>query len=167
MDRVIIWLVVCAAFAALCVARPNAGRVAVGLFFLAMALGVNGAILLVDPQTYVTFAGESYIAAYRELALRVVTASPVLFGLAVAAYEMAAGLLMLGRGRAVTLGLAGAALFLVGIVPLGVEEVPGLLLAAALASLVPRRFDTTLPGMLRARFYRRRSATTAIAAPVR
>ena len=117
MERVLIWLVVTAAFAALCMTRPQAGRIAVGLFFLAMALGVNGAILLVDPQVFVTFAGQAYLPLYREVALRVATPNPALFGLAVMAFELAVATCALQKGRAVTVG---------------VEEAPCLILAAAL-----------------------------------
>ncbi len=157
MERVLIWLVATAAFAALCVARPQAGRIAVGLFFLAMALGVNGAILLADPQIYVTFAGQAYIPLYRDVALRVVTPNPALFGLAVMVFELAVATLALQKGRAVTVGLVGMALFQVGIVPLGVEEAPCLLLAAALAYLTTRRFDASFAQLVRARTHVERS----------
>ena len=40
---------------ALCIAKPNAGRIFLGLFFLAMALGVNGAFVLTGPQFYVDY----------------------------------------------------------------------------------------------------------------
>ena len=165
MDRLLIWLVVVAALAALCLVRPNVGRLVVGCFFIAMALGVHGAILLVDPQSYVTFAGGAYLPLYRDVAVRVVTANPVLFGLAVAAFELAVALLVLQKGRAVTLGLAGMALFLVGIVPLGVEEAPCLLLAAALAHLATKRFDASFAELVRARLHRRRSLVAAAVAP--
>jgi len=34
----------------LCFARPNAGRIFLGLFFMAMGIGVHGEIILTNPQ---------------------------------------------------------------------------------------------------------------------
>ncbi len=39
----------------LCIAKPNAGRIFLGLFFIAMGLGVNGAFVLTGPQFYREF----------------------------------------------------------------------------------------------------------------
>jgi hypothetical protein len=165
MEKVLIWLVVVAALSALCLAKPNAGRIAMGLFFIAMAIGVNGALLLADPHSYVTFAGGSPIPLYRELALRVVAPSPMLFGLALVAFELTVGVLAWQRGRAVRLGLAGMALFLLGIIPLGAEELPNAVLAAALVYLGTKEFDATLVEAVRARFGARRPAAPAAGGP--
>jgi hypothetical protein len=59
------------------------------MFFMAMGIGVHGAIILANPQVYMGFGNGALIPLYRELSLRVIAAlSPVLFGLLVAAFEL-------------------------------------------------------------------------------
>jgi len=90
----------------LCFARPNAGRIFLGLFFMAMGIGVHGAIILTNPQVYMGYANGTLIPLYRELSLRVIAAlSPVLFGLLVAAFEIAVGLMVLNKQKYVKMGL--------------------------------------------------------------
>lgn len=67
------------------------------------------------------------------------------------AFEMAVSLLILGRGRYVKLGLSGAILFLLGITPLGTEELPNVILAAGMAVLMTHQFPTDVLTMLRNR----------------
>lgn len=66
---------------ALCLIKPNAGRIFLGLFFLLMALGVNGSFTLTNPQAYLDYAQGALIPLYRDLAVRVVGLNPLLFGL--------------------------------------------------------------------------------------
>ena len=44
----------------LCLAKPNAGRIFLGLFFLIMAIGVNGSFTFSNPQAYVDPALSRY-----------------------------------------------------------------------------------------------------------
>lgn len=46
-------LVFALAMLALSLKKPNTGRIVLGLFFLTMAIGVNGTITLCSPQLYV------------------------------------------------------------------------------------------------------------------
>ncbi|MCP4164875.1 MAG: hypothetical protein GY759_03145, partial [Chloroflexi bacterium] len=64
----------------LCLAKPNAGRIFLGLFFLAMATGVNGSFTFTNPQAYVDYASQALIPFYQEIALTVVELNPALFG---------------------------------------------------------------------------------------
>jgi hypothetical protein len=41
MQQLIPWLVFCLAVLALCLSRPRAARIFVGVFFIIMAVGVN------------------------------------------------------------------------------------------------------------------------------
>ena len=161
MRAFMIWAVVTTVLAALCVAKPNVGRAVVALLFIAMALLVNVSLAVRDPQSFVSFADGAHFAPYREVALRVVAPAPAIFGLVVAAYELALALLMLLRGSAVRIGLAGAALFLIGIVPLGLEEAPNVILAGGLAYLLTRTFGATLPQLALAWLRRRAIASNA------
>ncbi|MDP3966745.1 MAG: hypothetical protein Q8Q02_00570 [Nocardioides sp.] len=105
MEGFLIWGAFTTGVAAFCVWRPQAARIFVGLFFVAMALGVHGGLI--------------------------------------------ATALILGRGRAVTWGLLAAIVFLLGITPLGLEELPNVVLAAGLAFLLTQDFPTDLWTMVR------------------
>lgn len=81
------------------------------------------------------------------------------FGIFMLSFETVTAVLILSRGRYVTWGLLGAILFLIGITPLGLEEVPNVILAAAMGFLLTKEFPTDAWTMLRR--HRRRKLTTA------
>ena len=127
----------------LCLMKPNAGRFVLGLFFLAMAIGVNGSFTLTNPQSYVEYAGGAWIPLYRDVALAVVQWNPVLFGLLLMAFEIVMGLLVLHKHRAVKAGLVGTMVFIAGIAPLSIVQLPWLGLIIGQAYLLTQEFDTT------------------------
>jgi hypothetical protein len=155
MEPIIVTSVFYLAVAVLCLARPNAGRIFAGLFFLAMALGVNGYFVVANPQGYSSFANEAMIGPYRDVATFIVELSPRGFGVLLLAFEIVVGVLILGHGRQVKLGLAAAFVFLLAISPLLVMTLPNVILAATLAYLLAKEFDTSLWGALRASAHRR------------
>jgi hypothetical protein len=138
----------------LCLVRPNAGRIFLGLFFLVMAIGVNGSFTLTNPQAYVEYASGALIPLYREIALRVVELNPVFFGFLLMAYEITMGLLLLHKGKAVKIGLIGTMIFLIGIAPLSVIQIPWLGLIIGQAYLLTKEFDTTFFEILRSKLRR-------------
>jgi hypothetical protein len=144
MQGFIVWLIFAVLVTILCLWRPNAGRLFVGLFFWLMAIAVNGTLVIINPQGFVDFANNSPIVLYRDLAVPVVEFNPRLFGITLIVFEVMIGWLLLGKDRQVRLGLMGAMVFLVGIVPLGLEEVPNVLLPLALATLLRHDFPETL-----------------------
>lgn len=131
------------AVVSLCLMKPNAGRIFLGLFFPAMAIGVNGSFTLTNPQGYVDYASGALIPFYRDIALAVVELSPVLFGLLLMAFEIAMGLLLLHKHRAVKVGLIGTMVFVAGIAPLSTLQIPWLGLLIGQAYLLTKDFDTT------------------------
>jgi hypothetical protein len=92
------------------------GRLLYGLFFLAMSL-VNLTVTLPNPGLYGDIAGLALLPLYREITLRLVVPHAGLFTGLLIAGEALAGALILGRGRAVRLGLLGTAVFELSIVP--------------------------------------------------
>jgi len=110
----------------LCLIKPNAGRIFLGLFFLVMAVGVNGLFTFINPQGYVEYASGALIPLYRELALSIVTLNPMLFGLLLMSFEIVMGLLILHRQKSVRIGLIGTMIFLIGIAPLSFPQIPWL-----------------------------------------
>jgi hypothetical protein len=126
---------------ALCWARPNAGRIFLGGFFLVMALGVNGYFTFAAPQGYVDYASGALIPLYRSVTQTVVAWNPRLFGLLLMLFEVAMGLLILHKGRAVKVGLWGTIAFLVGIAPLSTLQFPWLGLIFGQGYLLTKDFD--------------------------
>jgi hypothetical protein len=127
----------------LCLVKPNAGRIFLGLFFLVMAIGVNGSFTFTNPQGYVEYASGALIPLYRDIALTIVKLNPVLFGLLLMVFEIAMGLLLLHKGKSVRIGLIGTIVFLIGIAPLSFVQIPWLGLIIGEAYLLSKEFDTT------------------------
>jgi hypothetical protein len=137
----------------LCLLRPNSGRILLGIFFLVMALGVNVVLVLVAPGLFVALGTvDALIPLYRWFFENVVALAPSLFGLLAAAYEVTIALMMLSRGRYVKWGLVGGIVFLLGITPLGVWTLANPVMAAAMAYLLTKEYDRSLPEMLRSAF---------------
>lgn len=129
----------------LCFLKPNAGRIFLGLFFLVMALGVNGSFTFGNPQAYLDYASGALIPFYRDLAVAVVTFfTPVIFGLLLMAFEIAVALLLLHKGRPVKIGLIGAILFVVGISPMDTLQLVWLGLVVGLGYLLTKEYNVSV-----------------------
>lgn len=136
----------------LCLTKPNAGRLFLGCFFIIMALGVNGSFTFSNPQAYVEYASGALIPLYRDIALTFVELNPVLFGLMVMAFEIVTGLLLLHKRTAVKAGLLGTMVFIIGIAPLSVLQIPWLGLLIGQVYLFTKEFDASLVDMIRLKF---------------
>ena len=145
-----IWLGFTLAVLAAAVAKPNACRIFVGLFFLVMALGVNLVTVLLDPNLFVEMGRGALVPWYRRLFAEVIAMNPTLFVVPVIIFEVVVGAMILGQRR-VRAGLGAGIVFLVAISPLGILMLPNLILAAALAMLIRKEFDRSLPRMLGAK----------------
>lgn len=128
----------------LCLLKPNAGRIFLGLFFLAMALGVNGSFTFGNPQAYLDYANGTLIPFYRLLAIRVVTISPVIFGILLMVFEISMGFLLLHKKQAVRVGLIGTMIFIIGIAPMSWMQIPWLGLLVGQGFLLTKDFDQSV-----------------------
>lgn len=136
----------------LCLVRPGAGRIFMGIFFLVMAIGVNVVLVLVAPNLFVALGtNDAIIPLYRWFFENVVALAPPLFGLLAAAYEITIALMMLSKDKYVKWGLIGGLVFLIGITPLGVWTLANPILALTLAYLLTREYDRSLLEMLHLR----------------
>ena len=136
----------------LCLVRPGAGRIFMGIFFLVMAIGVNVVLVLVAPNLFVALGtNDAIIPLYRWFFENVVALAPPLFGLLAAAYEITIALMMLSKDKYVKWGLIGGIVFLIGITPLGVWTLANPILALTLAYLLSREYDRSLLEMLHLR----------------
>jgi hypothetical protein len=133
----------------LCLIKPDAGRIFLGLFFLVMAIGVNGSFTFGDPQAYIEYASGAPIPLYRDIALTIVELNPVLFGLLLMAFEIAMGLLILHKLKSVRIGLIGTMGFLIAIAPLSFIQIPWLGLIIGEAYLLTKEFDSTFLEIMR------------------
>jgi hypothetical protein len=149
MQGFLVWGAFTVGLAAFCVLRPHPARVFVGLFFGAMGLGIHGGLIFTNPQRYVDFAASAPWAIYRDIGTWLTEPNPLAFGIFMLTFETITAALILSRGRLVKWGLLAAIVFLVGITPLGLEEVPNLVLAAGMAFLLTQDFPTDVGTMLR------------------
>ncbi len=149
--QLIIWLAFVILVFVFCLAKPNASRIFLGFFFLAMAIGVNIVTVLVAPQSYIEMGKNALIPFYRWVFLNIIALNPPLFVLPIAAFQIAIALMMLGKKTYVKIGLAGGIMFLMAITPLGVESLPNLLMALGLALLLRKEFDLTFLEILRSK----------------
>ena len=148
MSPMLVSIIFVLAVVVLCFAKPNAGRIFLGLFFLVMALGVNGSFTFGNPQAYIDYAEGALIPFYRNLVVPVVSLSPFLFGLLVMAFEITMGALLLHKHKSVKIGLIGTMLFLLGMAPLDWLQLPWLGLIVAEAYLFKFDFDRSFFEMI-------------------
>ena len=149
-----VWLIFVTLVLILCLAKPNAGRIFLGFFFLAMAIGVNIITVLVAPQSYVEMGKNALIPFYRWVFLNIIALNPPLFVLPIAVFQIAVALMILSKKIYVKIGLVGGIIFLLGITPLGIESLPNPVLALALALLLRKEFDMTFLEILRSKLRR-------------
>ena len=149
MQQLIPWAVFCLMVLALCLVRPNAGRIFLGIFFLLMAIGVNVVLVLTAPDLFVGLGtNDALIPLYRWFFENVVAVAPPVFGLLAASYEIAIALMMLSREKYVKWGLMGGIVFLLGITPLGIWTLANPILAIAMAYLLTKEYDRSFLEML-------------------
>ncbi len=145
IQQTVVWAAFCLVALGVAVRWPRPGRVGLGLFFVVMALGVNVIYVLLSPHGFVTLGTDApLLPVYEWVFAHVVSASPVVFGLAVAGYEIAVGVLMIRGGRASVWGLRGGIAFLVASSPLGPWTLPNLVLAAALVVILRQQAGITV-----------------------
>ncbi len=140
-----------------CFAKPNAARIFLGFFFLAMALGVNGSFTFGNPQQYVVYAESALIPLYRDIFVAIISLSPFGFGLLLMAFEISMAVLLLSKGKAVKLGLLGTMLFLVGMAPLDWLQLPWLGLIVGELYLFRQDFERSFIDILRSKLTPRTS----------
>jgi len=105
------------------------------------------------PEEYLTYASLAYSDAYRSFILGYFAGHVTAIVGAIALGQLSIALLVAGRGRAVQLGLLGAIMFLLAIVPLGVGSgFPAtVIMSAGAAELMRGRFPDPLWKALRPR----------------
>ncbi|HNY02456.1 MAG TPA: hypothetical protein PKG48_07710 [Bacteroidales bacterium] len=155
MDEKIGWSIAFVLFVMLlCILKPNAGRIFLGIFYLVMAVGINMVNAFTDPQSTVQMGEASLLEIYRTLFSEIVVKAPRFFILLIACFEMAVGLLILHKHKKVKAGLIGASVFLVLITPFGYIQLPWLGIAAIQLYLARKDFDRTFIQIITS-FFRR------------
>lgn len=149
MSPVITWLIFVLLVSLFCLAKPNAARIFLGFFFLVMAIGINVVMVLTNPQSYIQMGQNALIPFYRWVFLNIISLNPALFVLPIAAFQITIALLMLAKGKYVKWGLLGGIVFLIAISPLGLESLPNLILAAAMAWLLKKDYPRSVWAMIR------------------
>lgn len=128
----------------------NLSRLFAGGVFV-VSSGINLVMTLPHPEYYSLFADMALFSFYGDLVRQIVVPNAFFFSIVLILYELTIGLLMLGRGRWVTIGVAGAVLFLLAIMPaIGLYTVGNVVLAGLVALLLRYDYDRSLLDMLRA-----------------
>lgn len=161
MEQLIPWLVFCIAVSGLCLFRPHAARIFIGVFFIIMAVGVNVVLTILAPDQFLKLGDAPLLPFYGWIFQNVFAPAPQVVGILAAAGEIAIGLLMLSRGRRVKLGLAGAIVFLIVITPLGIWTLPNPVLAGGLAWLLKEEYPRSVLDLLRSPWHRTVTKSTA------
>lgn len=100
MEQLVPWLILCIAVSALCLIRPNAARIFVGVFFIIMAVAVNAVLSIIAPDQFVRLGADApLIPFYGWFFEQIVALAPQLVGILAAIGEIAIGLLVLSSGR--------------------------------------------------------------------
>lgn len=128
--------------------RPNAGRIFLGFFFVAMGVGVNVAFLLTQPSFVADYGREAWLPLYRTLTETIIAPRPRIFGILLILFEIAMGLLLLSRGAWVKVGLIGTMIFVLALVPIYVTQIVWAVSMAANVYLLTKNFDTGLVKMI-------------------
>ena len=136
------------AVVAFCFIKPNAARIFLGFFYLAMALGVNGSFTFGNPHQYVVYAKSALIPLYRDIFVTIISLSPFLFGLLLMVFEISMAVLLLNKGKFVKLGLLGTMLFLAGMAPLDWLQLPWLGLIVGEIYLFQQDFERSFIEMV-------------------
>ena len=154
----VVWLVALLVLAAFRM-KPDGLRVIAGIFFIVMAIGVNGVVTLLNPDAFAILGSESLIPAYRDFFQSTVAKAPMVFGIALILFDLACGFLMLSKHRAVRYGIILAIAFLIALAPMSFITLTNLALAVVLARLLRFDFSQNLSEM-----WRNRKGMTRIAA---
>ena len=99
-QQTIVWTAFCLVALGLALWRPDAGRRALGVFFIIMAVGINVVFVLAAPDGFVDLGTSApLLSPWGWVFEHVVARAPAVFGLLVASYEITIGLLMIKGGR--------------------------------------------------------------------
>lgn len=129
--------------------KPQAGRIAMGVFYLLMAVGVNLPLLLLDPGLYPMAGAKAMFPLYRWFFTIVLSHYPVPFIIALIMVEISIGILILSKGMGNKLGLIAGILFCLLIAPVGIEEITAPLIAVGLAMMLRRDYHQSLLEMIK------------------
>lgn len=158
MDPKLIWSLGFVAFVVgLCLLRPNAGRIFLGIFYLIMATGVNTVLAFTDPKSVVLMGEGSMLEIYRAFFTKVVATAPVLFILAIVLFQLTMGFLILNKHKKVKTGFIGTIIFLILITPFGTIQLPWLGIALIQIYLLRIDFNKSFAEILNASFTKFRS----------
>ncbi|MGB8383674.1 MAG: hypothetical protein WCG47_20905 [Dermatophilaceae bacterium] len=140
VQQTVIWGTFCGLALVASLWRPKAARIGLGVFFIIMAVGVNGVYALLSPDGFVKLGTDApLLEPYRWAFANVVAIAPAAFGLATAAFEATIGVLLIRGGHQARLALVAGIIFLVISSALGPWALPNLILAVVLGVLLVKQ----------------------------
>ena len=92
VQQTTVWAAFCLVALGLALWRPRAGRRALGVFFVVMAVGVNVVFVLAAPDGFVDLGTRApLLSPYEWVFEHVVARAPVAFGLLIASFQVTSG----------------------------------------------------------------------------
>jgi len=98
--------------------NPESCRVVIGMFFLISGAVFNFASIIVRPFFVYQHGMTAHFALYRDFTEKIIGMNPILFGIMLILFQLAVGLMILGKDRWVNRGLFIASLFMIMLIPL-------------------------------------------------
>jgi len=136
----------------LSVFKPNACRIFLGFFFLAMGLGVNLYFVINQPYFVFEYGMGAWLPLYRALTESIIGLNPVLFGVLLIIFEVLVGLALLGKKNRVSLGIFSASLFILLLIPLYYSQIAWSFSVVGILFLLRNKYENNVLEMIRAKF---------------
>ena len=137
--------------------RPNAGRIFLGFFFIAMGIGVNLGFILTQPTFVYDYGVEAWLPLYRTLTESVIGLSPIGFAIFLIIFEVTMGIFLLSKKTLVKIGLIGTMAFVLVLMPITPEQFAWAGPVAANIYLLTKTFDRDVITMIGDRAGRKKS----------
>lgn len=120
----------------------NIGRSFFGLFFFAMA-GVNSYLLFSDLHSFDSFTDLTFLPFYRDVWYDLIVPNLFWWVVLLIGFELTVGALLLSKGIFVKVGLIGAIVFCLALVPANPQTLYNIILAGLLAPLLFSNYQFT------------------------
>lgn len=109
----------------------------------------NIVVTMVRPSTYMDFADTAFIPFYKHFLIEYFYYNIPAFTIPAAFYQITIGLLIICKDMFVKIGLVGAVIFSLLIIPLGQEQLPNIIFVAFMIYLLRKNYHYSFIDLIR------------------